>query len=219
MKTGQIKIFIADDHPIFRSGLKQVIESRKNYNIVGEAEDGEEALTSICSLLPDVAILDLDMPKLNGLQILKKLNAKNISTKVIILTMHNAEELLQEALKQNVKGYVLKENALFEILKAIEKVSAGGIYICSEMTEPLIAHNPFAGMQSESKLLIGQLTQTEKTIIKMIAGQKTSKAIAEELFISYKTVEKHRSNICDKLKLTGNNALLKFAIDHKDLIE
>jgi DNA-binding NarL/FixJ family response regulator len=218
MITNQIKILIADDHPLFRNGLKQIIQGKRNYNIVGEAEDGEEALAMIIDQLPDIAILDLDMPKLNGLQIVKKLLAKNISTKIIFLTMHNAEELLHEALKLKVKGYVLKENALFEILKAIDKVSAGDNYICSEMMESLIEQNLFTDLQNPNKLLISKLTQTERIIIKMISQQKTSKTIADELSISYKTVEKHRSNICDKLNLSGNNALLKFSIEHKNIV-
>ncbi len=213
-----IKILIADDHPIFRAGLKQVIESREDFAVIEEANYGDEALIKIQTVKPDIAILDLDMPKLNGLQIAKELNARNISTKIIFLTMHKAEDLLQEALKLKVKGYVLKENAFNEVLKAIEKISNGESYVCSEMTESFLTKIFFIDAQDSRKLFIEKLTQTERTILRLIAHQKTSREIAEELFVSYKTIEKHRSNICNKLNLSGNNALLKFAIGHKDII-
>lgn len=209
---------MADDHPIFRSGLKQAIESSGEYRVVAEADNGEEALLQIQSLTPDVAILDLDMPRLNGFQVVKALLANNISTKIIFLTMHKAEDLLQEALNLKVKGYVLKENALHEVIKAIDTIYNGESYICAEISGSFLTKNIFSGEQDGKKLLLEKLTQTERTILKLVAHQKTSKEIAADLFISYKTVEKHRSNICDKLNLSGNNALLMFAIDHKDIL-
>jgi len=214
----EIKLVVADDHPIFRSGLKQAIESSGEYVVVAEADNGEEALLQIQSLTPDVAILDLDMPRLNGFQVVKALLAKNISTKIIFLTMHKAEDLLQEALNLKVKGYVLKENALHEVIKAIDTIYNGESYICAEISGSFLTKNIFSGEQDGKKLLLEKLTQTERTILKLVAHQKTSKEIAADLFISYKTVEKHRSNICDKLNLSGNNALLMFAIDHKDIL-
>jgi len=214
----EIKIVVADDHPIFRSGLKQAIESSGEYRVVAEADNGEEALLQIQSLTPDVAILDLDMPRLNGFQVVKALLANNISTKIIFLTMHKAEDLLQEALNLKVKGYVLKENALHEVIKAIDTIYNGESYICAEISGSFLTKNIFSGEQDGKKLLLEKLTQTERTILKLVAHQKTSKEIAADLFISYKTVEKHRSNICDKLNLSGNNALLMFAIDHKDIL-
>jgi len=214
----EIKLVVADDHPIFRSGLKQAIESSGEYVVVAEADNGEEALLQIQSLTPDVAILDLDMPRLNGFQVVKALLANNISTKIIFLTMHKAEDLLQEALNLKVKGYVLKENALHEVIKAIDTIYNGESYICAEISGSFLTKNIFSGEQDGKKLLLEKLTQTERTILKLVAHQKTSKEIAADLFISYKTVEKHRSNICDKLNLSGNNALLMFAIDHKDIL-
>jgi len=214
----EIKLVVADDHPIFRSGLKQAIESSGEYRVVAEADNGEEALLQIQSLTPDVAILDLDMPRLNGFQVVKALLANNISTKIIFLTMHKAEDLLQEALNLKVKGYVLKENALHEVIKAIDTIYNGESYICAEISGSFLTKNIFSGEQDGKKLLLEKLTQTERTILKLVAHQKTSKEIAADLFISYKTVEKHRSNICDKLNLSGNNALLMFAIDHKDIL-
>jgi DNA-binding NarL/FixJ family response regulator len=211
-----ISVIIADDHPIFLMGLRQVLETDKTIKIIEQGQSGDEALNKIIKLQPDVAILDLDMPGMNGFEIARELNKKNIRSKIIFLTMHSANDLLSEALKLNVMGYVLKENALIDIIKGIHKVNSGEHYVSSALSEELISHSNFRGNPSNSQLLLQKLTPTEMRIMSLIAQQKTTKEIAEILFISHRTVEKHRSNICDKLNLKGNNSLLKYAIENKE---
>lgn len=211
-----IKLVIADDHPIFLTGLKQVLNTKNNFNIVGEGETGEEALELIKKLSPDVAILDLDMPHMNGFGVAKALLKYQQSTKLIFLTMHEANDLLNEALEIGVMGYVLKENASTDIISAVEHVYKGEHFISPLLSENLLNRRGSDVLLDDKKLLIEKLTVTEKKILSFIAHQKTTKEIGEELYISPRTVEKHRSNICSKLNITGNNALLKFAIDHKN---
>jgi len=211
-----IKVIIADDHPIFLTGLRQVLEADNSIELIEQAASGDEALIKIIKLLPDVAVLDLDMPGMNGFEIVKELNKKSICSKIIFLTMHSANDLLNEALQLNVMGYVLKETALIDIIKAIHKVYSGEHYISAALSEEIINHSSFRLSQNDSQLLLQKLTVTEKKIMSLIAQQKTTKDIADILFVSHRTIEKHRSNICDKLKITGNNALLKYAIENKD---
>ncbi len=213
-----IRIVVADDHPIFLAGLKQVLGTEKSIDLVGGACSGEEALEIILSAKPDVAILDLDMPKMNGFEIVRELNKKNISTKIIFLTMHSAHDLLDEALRLKVMGYVLKETALLDIIRAVEKVHNGEHFISSALSESIISHSNFSTPATEIKLLLEKLSPTEKKILKLIADQKNTKEIAELMFISYRTVEKHRSNICSKLNISGNNVLLKFALENKECL-
>lgn len=212
----RIKLVIADDHPIFLTGLKQVLNSKNNFDIIGAGETGAEALELIKKLNPDVAILDLDMPHMNGFEVAKALLSIHNKTKLIFLTMHDEKDLLNEALELGVMGYVLKENALTDIIAAVEHVNSGEHFISPLLTEKLLNGTGIGNLLGEKKLLIEKLTGMEKKILTLIAHQKTTKEIGEELFISPRTVEKHRSNICSKLNITGNNALLKFALDHKN---
>ncbi len=213
-----IKIVIADDHPIFREGLKKVIQSKKNRIIVGEAGDGLEALKLIIGHKPDISIIDIEMPELNGYEVVKKIRESGFEAKVIFLTMHNSEDLFDEAMKLEVKGFVLKENAATDISDAIDHVGRGGHYISPQVSEHLVARQEFSLNVNPVRLILHKLTQTERKILKLISDQKTSNEIAAQLFISPATVETHRSHITAKLNLHGQNSLLKFAIDNKDLI-
>lgn len=211
-----IKLIIADDHPIFLAGLKQILESDNKIIIVEQALTGKDALEKILKYSPDIAILDLDMPKMNGFEIVRELNKQKVATKIIFLTMHCANDLLSEALKLNVFGYILKETALIDIIKAVHLVNRGEHYISSSLSQEIINHSSFRSSSNQIKLAIQKLTVTETRIMSLIAQQKTTKEIADVLFVSPRTVEKHRSNICDKLNITGNNSLLKYALDNKD---
>jgi len=211
-----INLVVADDHPIFLAGLEKVLGSNKNFNLLEQASSGDEALEKILSSKPDIAILDLDMPGMNGFEIVKELNKKNFSTKVIFLTMHSAHDLLDEALRLKVMGYVLKETALLDIINAVETVYKGEHFISAALSEDIISHSSFSSAANEVKLLIEKLSPAEKKIFRQITNQKSTKESAGLMFISYRTVEKHRSNICDKLNISGNNALLKFALENKD---
>lgn len=211
----EISIVIADDHPIVRQGFRQIIERKKNLKILAESSDGQKALENIEELQPDVAILDINMPEMDGFDVAKEINEKNLSTKIIFLTMHDDEETFNIAIDAGAKGFVLKDSALAEITKCIETVVRGRHYVSPSMTSFLINRNNRSDNLLEKEPNIKDLTPAELRILKLIAQNKKTKQIAEELFISYRTVETHRSNICQKLNIHGTNALLMFALTHK----
>jgi DNA-binding NarL/FixJ family response regulator len=210
-----IRIFIADDHPIFREGLKKIIERDAQLHVVGEAEDGEAAIARLAELQPDVAVLDMDMPGKDGFAVAREAHEKRLAVKVIFLTMHNNEAIFNSALDLGAAGYVLKDGAIPEIINAIRTVAAGRNYISPVLSTFLLNRANRSLELAQHKPTINDLTPTERRVLRLIAEEKTSKEIAATLFISVRTVEHHRSHICEKLGLRGFNALVKFAITHK----
>lgn len=214
----KISIIIADDHPIFRKGLKELIQEENIFSVEGEAADGEETLKLLFEVNPQIAVIDLDMPKLNGIEVLKKIKESGCNAKVIFLTMHNSEEYLNKALEYGAKGYVLKDSAMREIINAISKVMQDDYYVSPSMTKYLVSMIKGSSTTSEKIKGYNTLTPVEKRILTLIAEYKTSKEIASELLISHRTVEKHRDNISKKLNLTGPRALLKFAVKNRNYL-
>jgi DNA-binding NarL/FixJ family response regulator len=207
-----ITILIADDHPIVRSGLRSVLETSPGLTVVHEAENGDSALQLIRQSKPDVAILDVEMPVMDGFAVARAVRDEAIAVNVIIVTMHNDEQTFNKAMDIGIHGFVLKENAVADIVSAIHSVMEGKHYISPSLTEYLMQR---ARPSVTTTSAINDLTPAEKNILKLIAEQKTTKTIADELFFSPSTVEKHRSNICTKLDLHGAYALLKFAMENK----
>jgi DNA-binding NarL/FixJ family response regulator len=214
----KIKVLIVDDHPLFRNGLRQVIDGDPSLELVGETGDGEVALQLIQGKKPDVAVLDINLPNLSGLGIARKLMGKRRATHVVMLTMHKEEEIINHALDIGVKGFVLKENAVEEILKAIAAVAAGEHYLSSSISSHLVRRRSRSEALAVQKPGLDDLTKAERRILKLIAEKKTSREIAAELFISPRTVEAHRANICAKLALTGSHSLLQFALENRSAI-
>jgi DNA-binding NarL/FixJ family response regulator len=214
----KIKVMIVDDHPLFRNGLRQVIDGDASFEIVGETGDGESALKLIQEKKPNVAVLDVNLPNFSGLDIARKLKGKRPATHVVMLTMHKEEEIINHALDLGVKGFVLKENAVEEILKAIAAVAAGEHYLSSSISGYLVRRRNRSEALAIQKPGLNDLTKAERRILKLIAEKKTSREIAAELFISPRTVEAHRANICAKLALTGSHSLLQFALENRSAL-
>lgn len=211
----EIRVLIADDHPLLRRGLKQTIESDPILKVVAEAGDGETVLAQVQETKPRVAVLDVDMPKLDGLAVGRQLRAKRLTTEILFLTIHNAEDLFQAAMEIGAKGYLLKDIAVTEIVKALHAVAAGEYYVTPSLAGHLVHHQRRIATFTERQPGLENLTPTERRILLMVAQGRSSKAIGDELFVHYRTVENHRTNICQKLSLHGPNALFRFAMQHK----
>ena len=200
-------IITADDHPLLLKGLNDFLLEKK-YNLIGSGNDGREAYNLILKESPDIAILDIQMPFMSGLDVAKKCKTNGLDTKIVLITLHKERELYQKAQDLNIFGYILKEFALEEIENCINTVTDGNHYFSPKIIELLADEFPEDGS-------LTNLTPSEKKILKLIARDKTNKEIASLLFISYRTVEKHRSNIITKLKLEPKtNSLLIWAKEH-----
>ena len=214
----ETRIVIADDHPLMRQGLKQVIELEPGLKIVGEAGNGSEAVAMIEALRPDAAILDVDMPHQDGFQVARALLATKNPAAVIFLTIHSEEQMFHAALDLGAKGYVLKDSAIDDIVTAIHEVVAGRAFTSLPMTTHFTRQqNSHAGPDKRQPGL-SQLTPAEYRVLKSLADYKTNKEIADELSVSPRTIETHRTRICQKLNLQGSHALMKFAVQHKSLL-
>ncbi|NLR58692.1 response regulator transcription factor [Chitinophaga polysaccharea] len=208
-----VNILIADDHPIFLKGLKEVVEAGHHLQVIYQAANGQDAIQGVATKLVDVVILDIDMPVKNGLQAAVEILQLKPEMPVILLTMHKAKDAFLKALDIGVMGYVLKENAVVDVMYAIEAVLRGHSYISPEMTSFLLAQK--RSRQPVMDNVTTLLTSSEIKILKMVGEYKSTKEIADELYISEKTVSNHRMNITKKLQLTGKNSLLRFAIEWK----
>ncbi len=216
MNESEITILIADDHPIFRKGLRQLIETDKELNIIAEVADGGEALEKIRALKPQVAVLDVDMPKLDGLEVVNFLKQENLPTAVVLLTMYKEDRFFNAALDAGVKGYVIKDSAITEITSAIRAAANGENFISPTLSTLLVKRLNRAEKPKNDPLDL--LTASERRVLELVAEAKNNKQIADELFISLRTVENHRSNICAKLGLDGKNSLLIYALTNKSAI-
>jgi len=209
-----IRVYNADDHPIFRKGISDLIEGAAELEWVGSAKDGKVAIEEIRILVPDVAVLDMEMPCHTGFEVVQTMVAEGIDTHFIVLTLHKEAALLDKALKMGVKGYLLKESSERDILACIHAVAEGRVYVDPSLTQ-------YLALQKKDKGdALANLSDHEVDILRLISRQKTSAEIADMLFISPKTVANHRSNISKKLNLSGvQNGLLKWAIDHKGSLD
>jgi DNA-binding NarL/FixJ family response regulator len=212
--TEEVTIVIVDDHPLLRRGLRDVIGGSSRFQIVGEASDGEEALRQFAALKPQIAVIDIDMPRLNGLETIRALRQFPFSIKAIVLTMYKEEDMFNAAMDLGAKAYVLKENAANDILTALEKVAQGETFVSALMLEAGCRRSERVQQLLLSKPQIETLTPSERRILKLVGEDCTSKEIADHLHLSVRTVDNHRQNICRKLNLHGTHSLLKFAFDH-----
>ena len=211
----KIKVVMADDHPLFRRGVREALETDSCLQIIGEASDGNEALQMILKEEPDVAVLDINMPHLTGLKVAEELKSKDLKTEIVFLTMFDDEDILNEAMELGVKAYILKESAAIDIVNAVKMVNEGHNYISPSLTAKLLTKK-----KTKDKIILGlnQLTLQELNVLKLIAESKSTKDIAESLSLSPKTIENHRYKISEKLNLSGSYSLLKFALQNKDVL-
>ncbi|MDP1544524.1 MAG: response regulator transcription factor [Anaerolineales bacterium] len=207
-----VRILLADDHAILRSGLRLLLTGNSEYSVVGEASSGTETLTLAENLQPDLILLDLNMPALGGLDALPALRKIVPSARILILTMHDDLQYLRQALKHGASGYVLKKAADSELLSAIQAVMRGEVYIHPSMTRVLLEDILPEAQTINKKNAWEILSEREQEVLKMVALGHTSAEIAEELSLSTKTVETYRARGMEKLGLRTRAALVKFAL-------
>jgi DNA-binding NarL/FixJ family response regulator len=210
-----IRVLLADDHSIVRAGLRRIIEDSEGMYVIAEAEDGKQAIAKALEIKPDVAVVDLSMPIIDGLEVLERLQALSPELPVIILTMHDEEQYVVRAISAGAKGYVSKRSAPEQLVEAVRKVYNGGRYLTEKAAEALAVH--MAGGKGGRSLLDG-LSNREIQVLRRLAMGQTNREIAESFNISIKTVDTYRQRLLKKLNLRNNAELSRFAIQNK-LIE
>ena len=215
-----MKILVADDHPIFRNGLKTLIKDKLKKTDILEADHGLEAWDLVQKHNPDMVILDIDMPYLNGIEVCAKIHEEYPAIGVIILTMFKEEEMLRKAFAEGALGYVLKDHSINEIMEAIETVKKRKKYIGPSLNEFIPSLNQVNNKLKEFEEKLALLTSSELKTLKLVRDNYSSKQIADLLFVSPKTVENYRSRICKKLEIEpANNSLLKWVLEHRDQLD
>jgi DNA-binding NarL/FixJ family response regulator len=211
----KVRIVIAEDQTILREGLRSLLSSNAQFEIVAEAGDGREAIRHVKKYKPDLILTDLSMPRMKGMEAIKEIKRESPATKVLVLTVHRAEEYILATFQAGADGYLLKDSTHSELLMAVKKVLTGAHYISPEVSGKVIEGyvEGKKNLKLKSRTSWETLTQREREVLKLIAEGNRNKEIAEDLCISVKTVEKHRTNLMEKLDLHSIPALTTFAID------
>lgn len=210
-----INIVMADDHPIVRQGLRRIVEHERDLRIVAETGNGAEAVELIDEHRPQIALLDIDMPGMDGFAVLRELRRRELETGIIFLTMLDDDEVFETAIDLGAQGYVLKDSAADDIVSAIRTVLSGRSFVSPTLSGVLLKRRRKTQQFQKDVPALDQLTATERRVLRLIADEKTSKEIASALFVSYRTIEAHRANISRKLGLKGSLALVRFATAHR----
>ena len=205
-----LRILLADDHATVRHGLRLLVDAEADMKVVAEAADGEEALLKAREAKPDVIVMDISMPRMNGLVATRALKQAQPDAVIVTLTRHGDDAYLQELLRAGASGYVLKRSAPTELLQAIRSTAAGGQYVDSTLTARVTAN--FIGPEKGAKRAASQLSDREEAVLRAIAAGYSNKEIALQLSLSVKTVEAHKANAMRKLDLTGRIAIVKYAV-------
>lgn len=214
-----MRLLIADDHPIFRAGLKEILLSSFDKLHLVECKNGAEAIEAIRSEKPSIAILDINMPELNGLEVAKLVMKEKLATRIIILTMYRDTEMIKKAMNSGAYGYILKDFAANEIIDCIEEVKQNKKYIGPELQRIYKEIEHQDNKKDELSQMLKSLSQAEIKTLKLVSQNKSTREIAELLFLSEKTIENYRSKICQKLNLPPrNNSLLLWTSENKDLL-
>ena len=207
-----MRILIVDDHGVLRAGLRALLNAEPDLHVVGEAADGQTGLRLATELNPDLVLMDITMPGMSGIQVTRQLKETLPSTRVLILTLHEDESLLREAIRAGASGYILKQAVEAELISAIRAVGRGELYIHPAMTRALL--------KDVSPLLVPEenptepLSPRELEVLRLVAQGHTNRQVAEMLHLSVRTVESHRANLMDKLGLSSPAQLVRYAIEH-----
>lgn len=207
-----ISVLLAEDHTILRKGLCSLLENEYGIEVIGEAENGREAIEKAEKLKPDIVVLDISLPLLNGIEVAKQLRKNFPEIKVLILTMHTSDEFVFEVLNAGVKGYIIKKAAPDELVSAIHAISRGKSYFSPEISKMLMERKIETGQMQDGSISVKILTEREHEVLQLVSEGHSSREIAEMLFISIKTVENHRANMMEKLGLHNLTELIKYAI-------
>lgn len=207
------KIVLADDHAMLREGIKKIINGSKGMKVVGEASNGLMLLNLLKHSMPDMVILDVSMPKLRGIEAAQEISKQFPDVAVLFLSMHKSPEYLQKALASGARGYVAKEDTGSELIRAIKTIRCGGSYLSPMMMKEL-TDDPLGICRGQGRLAEDPLTTREREVLQLVAEGKTSKEIAQLLFISIHTVNNHRKNIKQRLAIRKNADLVKYALKH-----
>lgn len=208
---GSLRILVADDHDLMRRGIKTIIESRKDWEICGEALTGTQAVAKAQELKPDVAILDISMPELNGIEAGKRIRKASEKTEILMLSVHYSDQILRDVVGAGIRGYILKSDSGRDLSMALERLAIHKPFYSSRVSE-IVANPPRKGTVSDSKKSGTRVTSRENEIIQLLSEGKSSKEVAVLLNISVKTVETHRANIMRKLELHTVTDLVRYAI-------
>jgi len=209
-----ITIFLADDHAVVRDGLRFLLEAQQDIDVVGDADNGRDAVHQVTQLQPDVVILDIAMPELNGIEAARQIREACPSTQIIILSMHSTSEHVFRALQAGARGYLLKESAGIEVVNAVHAVRAGQRYLSQKISDQVIDDYVSRREVFEVESPLARLSPREREILQLVVEGKSSADIAETLFLSPKTVETYRSRLMQKLDIGDLPSLVKFAIQH-----
>jgi DNA-binding NarL/FixJ family response regulator len=211
-----IQVVIVDDHPLMRQAIRQTLDAAPGFAVAGEAGDGKSGLDLILRLRPQMAVLDIAMPMLDGFGVVRELRKHGVAVEVVFLTAQTDEALFEESVALEVRGYILKECAASDVVSCLRAVSAGQHYVSPALTTYLMSSRD-AKVKTGAQM--SDLTAAELRVFRLIAELKTTREIAESLHVSPLTVETHRRNICEKLGLRGSNALVKFALARKGALQ
>ncbi len=209
-----VKVFLADDHAVVRDGMKALLEAEPDIQVVGTAANGREAVRQVGELNPDVVVMDIAMPELNGIEATAQICESCPSTQTIILSMYDSSEHIFRALKAGAKGYLIKESAGREVIKAVRSVHSGRRYLSKNIEEKVIDDYVLHRQAASAQSPLEKLSSREREILQLVVEGKPSTAIADILFISPKTVETYRSRLMKKLGVKDLPSLVKFAIQH-----